>query len=62
MHELPITQSILDLVVDHARRAGATRVTDVHLILIRRAILCAVARSGNQAIGSGDESIGRTSG
>lgn len=33
MHELPITQSILDLVVDHARRAGATRVTDVHLVI-----------------------------
>ncbi|MBT8484751.1 MAG: hydrogenase maturation nickel metallochaperone HypA [Phycisphaerales bacterium] len=32
MHELPITQGILDLVVEHAGRAGAARVTDVHVV------------------------------
>ena len=33
MHELPITQGILDLVLDHAARAGAARVTAVHLVI-----------------------------
>jgi hydrogenase nickel incorporation protein HypA/HybF len=31
MHELPITKGILDLVVEHADRASAGRVTDVHV-------------------------------
>ncbi|MHB8079684.1 MAG: hydrogenase maturation nickel metallochaperone HypA [Candidatus Krumholzibacteriia bacterium] len=33
MHELPITEGILDLVLDHAARAGAARVTAVHLVI-----------------------------
>ncbi len=33
MHELPITQSLLDIVLDHASRVGASRVTDVHLVV-----------------------------
>lgn len=33
VHELPITQSLLDLVLEHAARAGGARVTDVHLKL-----------------------------
>lgn len=33
MHELPITQSILDITVEHARRAGGGRVTRVHLVV-----------------------------
>jgi hydrogenase nickel incorporation protein HypA/HybF len=32
MHELPITQGILDLVLEHAARAGGGRVTDVHVV------------------------------
>ena len=33
VHELPITQSLLELVLEHAARAGGGRVTDVHLRL-----------------------------
>ena len=33
MHELPTTQSILDLVLEHAARAGARRVTDIHMVV-----------------------------
>ena len=33
MHELSITQSLVDLVLEHAARAGGGRVTDVHLRL-----------------------------
>jgi hydrogenase nickel incorporation protein HypA/HybF len=33
VHELPITQGILELVLDHAARAGAARVTAVHLVI-----------------------------
>lgn len=33
MHELPITQGILDLVLEHAARAGAARVSAVHLVI-----------------------------
>jgi hydrogenase nickel incorporation protein HypA/HybF len=33
MHELPITQSILDLVLAHAERAGAGKVERVHLVV-----------------------------
>ncbi|MCP3903103.1 MAG: hydrogenase maturation nickel metallochaperone HypA [Planctomycetes bacterium] len=32
MHELPITQGILDLVIEHAERAGGGRITDVHIV------------------------------
>jgi hydrogenase nickel incorporation protein HypA/HybF len=33
MHELPITENLLKLVLEHAGRAGAGRVTDVHLVI-----------------------------
>lgn len=33
MHELPITQSILDLALEHANRAGGGRVTGIHLVI-----------------------------
>ncbi len=33
MHELAVTQSILDLALQHAAKADATRVTDIYLII-----------------------------
>lgn len=33
MHELAITQNILDIAVNHAQQAGAARVTDLHLVI-----------------------------
>jgi hydrogenase nickel incorporation protein HypA/HybF len=33
VHELSITQGILDLVLDHAARAGAARVSAIHLVI-----------------------------
>jgi hydrogenase nickel incorporation protein HypA/HybF len=33
VHELPFTQSLLDLVTAHAERAGGGRVTDVHVVV-----------------------------
>lgn len=33
MHELSITQSILNIVNEHAQRAGAAKVTAIHLIV-----------------------------
>ncbi len=33
MHELPITQSILKIANDHANQSGATRVTDLYLVI-----------------------------
>lgn len=33
MHELPITQSLLDLVLKHAEEAGGGRVTDLYLVV-----------------------------
>ncbi|HMB22279.1 MAG: hydrogenase maturation nickel metallochaperone HypA [Chloroflexota bacterium] len=33
MHELAVTQSILDLALKHADQAAAKRVTDIHIVL-----------------------------
>lgn len=33
MHELPITESILDICLRHAQQAGASRITDIHLVI-----------------------------
>ena len=33
MHELPITENLLKLVLEHAERASAGQVTDVHLVI-----------------------------
>lgn len=33
MHELAITENILNLAVEYAERADATRVTDLHLVI-----------------------------
>jgi hydrogenase nickel incorporation protein HypA/HybF len=33
MHELPITESILEIAIRHAEKARAKRITDIHLII-----------------------------
>lgn len=33
MHELSVTESILNICVSHAQKAGADRVTDVHIVI-----------------------------
>jgi hydrogenase nickel incorporation protein HypA/HybF len=33
MHELPITQSLLDLALEHAERAGGGRITNLYLVI-----------------------------
>jgi len=33
MHELPITQSVLELALQHAARAGGGRITDLYLVV-----------------------------
>jgi hydrogenase nickel incorporation protein HypA/HybF len=33
MHELPVTESILEIALRHARDAGAKRITDLHLVI-----------------------------
>ena len=35
MHELAVTESILDIVQNHAKQANATAVTDVYLVIGR---------------------------
>ena len=33
MHELPVTESILEISLRHGRDAGAKRITDLHLVI-----------------------------
>jgi len=33
MHELSITQSVLDIVIEHAKRAGAQRIITINLVV-----------------------------
>ncbi len=33
MHELPVTEDLLRIVTQHAQQAGATRVTDIYLVI-----------------------------
>jgi hydrogenase nickel incorporation protein HypA/HybF len=33
MHELPVTESILEIALRHAGAAGATKVSDIHLVI-----------------------------
>lgn len=33
MHELPITENILEIALRHAQQAGANRITDIHLVI-----------------------------
>ena len=33
MHELPVTESILEIALRHAQEAGARRITDLYLII-----------------------------
>jgi hydrogenase nickel incorporation protein HypA/HybF len=35
MHELSVTESILNISLDHAKKAEATRVTDIYLVIGR---------------------------
>ena len=33
MHELPVTQSLLKIALDHAAKANAKRITDMHIVM-----------------------------
>ncbi len=33
MHELPVTQSILEIALQHAQKADAQRITDLHIVM-----------------------------
>ncbi len=33
MHELPVTESILEIALEHAQSAGASRITDLYLVI-----------------------------
>jgi len=33
MHELPITQSLLEIALRHAKESDATRITDLHIVM-----------------------------
>lgn len=37
MHELAVTESVLNLAVEHAQKAGARKVTDLYLVIGRLA-------------------------
>lgn len=60
MHELSVTESILEIVLRHGRNAGATTVTDLFLVVgelsaIRDksgAVLWDISREGTPAAGS----------
>ncbi len=39
MHELPATQSVLEISLRHAKEANATRVTDIYLVIGQLATL-----------------------
>lgn len=39
MHELPVTESILEIALRHAKEAEATRITDLHLVIGQLATL-----------------------
>ena len=33
MHELPVTESILKIALDHAKKADVKRITDLHIVI-----------------------------
>ncbi|MBI5824375.1 MAG: hydrogenase maturation nickel metallochaperone HypA [Chloroflexi bacterium] len=33
MHELPVTESLLKIALQHAEKAGAKRITDLHIVI-----------------------------
>jgi hydrogenase nickel incorporation protein HypA/HybF len=33
MHELPVTQSLLKIALDHAEKANAKRITELHIVM-----------------------------
>jgi hydrogenase nickel incorporation protein HypA/HybF len=33
MHELPVTESILNIAIDHATKAKATKITKIHIVI-----------------------------
>ncbi|MCL5256473.1 MAG: hydrogenase maturation nickel metallochaperone HypA [Chloroflexi bacterium] len=33
MHELTVTQNVLDIAIEHARQGGATRITRINLVI-----------------------------
>jgi len=35
MHELSVTESVLEIAIKHAEKAGAKKVTDIHLVIGR---------------------------
>jgi hydrogenase nickel incorporation protein HypA/HybF len=39
MHELPVTESILEIALRYAKKAQATRITDLHLVIGQLATL-----------------------